>query len=218
MKEKVPVEKEEKAVVSPPAVEPSPGIELTAVRRNAGEESCPVCRETPDSKHALTCVSCRAKYHLGCIAESRSRRCVTCQSRVLPPARLHIERIRRGISWRPTILAILFAMAIFALSTVVKSQMVWVMYLGIMALATYKKAQENREQERKERVEKIKAQRELMEKRARASTPEHPNREVSAPREEQLSPLPDDFKNEVLEESAPNVNQKLDGDSLKLKG
>lgn len=85
-----------------PIEERPEGFNLVVQRREEGNETCPVCKEAPDLRLALTCVSCRARYHLGCIAESRSRRCVSCQSRVVPQAKLHIERLRRKLSWRPT--------------------------------------------------------------------------------------------------------------------
>lgn len=144
---------------SPP--KPGPGIELSAVRRLEVNETCPVCRESSDSKHALTCVNCRARYHLGCIAESKSRRCATCQSKVYPPARLHVERIRRSVDWRPTLLGIVVGTVILFCTRFINEQNLALLYFSIFAFVILKAAKRQRDEARQERLEQIKAQRVL---------------------------------------------------------
>lgn len=59
---------------------------------------CPYCHSgfERDGDHAvLTCVGCGAPHHVGCVGESKARRCATCGGAVKPPVSK-----RRADAWR----------------------------------------------------------------------------------------------------------------------
>lgn len=55
------------------------------VRKAAGDgpSRCPFCHSAVDADAGYECTGCRARFHLGCLAESKGRRCTACGSTVV---------------------------------------------------------------------------------------------------------------------------------------
>ena len=76
---------------SRPRPAPEAELELDLRPNERPGSRCPRCHDVVEEQ-AYRCAGCRARYHLGCLAESRDHHCALCASAVLPERRVAQER------------------------------------------------------------------------------------------------------------------------------